>query len=120
MSVIRESRERLRRLEEARRVPPIADAAALPVTAPLRVTIKWDTPYSRTGKRYNGHIWTKAGAQGDAVQFRFLNDPGTDDLLEANDYVRAEPIDEWDDDNACWSGDDAKYWATLSPYGMVP
>lgn len=82
------------------------------------VVIKWDS--TRTGKRYNGHLWLDGGTQGDAVQFRFVNDVGTANLLDANDYVLAIKCPTWDEGNACWSGTDAKYWAILSPWAAVP
>jgi len=40
---------------------------------------------TRTGRRYSGHLWT--GTQGAAVQWVFLNEPGVDSLLAANDMV---------------------------------
>lgn len=77
--------------------------------------IKYDG--TRSDKRYTGHIWT--GEQGDLVEFRFLNDPGTDTLLNSSDYVMGIPCPDWDEDNEIWSGDYDKYLAILSPWSAL-
>jgi len=111
MAQQREAR-RPRREERILDVGGVGSSAASGGASDL-VVIKFDG--SRSGKRYTGHIVEDDGSQGDAVQFRFLNDPGSDDILDPNDYVFAVPIAAWDEDNACWSGDSDKYW-TRSPW----
>lgn len=52
------------------------------------VRIKRDST-ARSGKRYTGNILSDGGAVGQAVQFIVMNDPGTDDLLLADEHVLA-------------------------------
>ena len=101
-----------------RRVAEAGPAMMVPPASDTRVVIKYTG--TRDGKRYTGHIWTDAGEQGDAVQFRFLGDAGIDDLVDLNDHLFAWPIEEWDEDNAAWSGDSAKYWSVVGPDILDP
>lgn len=94
----------------------IGGAPGTAVTTTLAV-IKYDG--ERDGKRYTGHTRQDDGSLGDAVQFLFPNDSGDDDLLDADDHVLAIECPEWDANNACWSGDDDKYWAILSPWAAM-
>jgi len=118
MKLTEQSRETIRRIDETRRTTPTPDvvAAAVRSSAGL-VILKYDG--ERTGKRYTGHIREDDGPLGDAVQFRFPNDPGAGDLLDADDHVFAVECPAWDGGNSCWSGDDAKYWAILSPWAAM-
>ena len=95
------------------------EMVALGLSPDTRAVIRYDG--TRSTKRYTGHIWTDAGAQGAAVQFRFPNDPGVAALLDANNYVFAWPAPTWDTD-ASWGAVGtygAKYWAILSPWAAM-
>lgn len=75
---------------------------------------------TRTSKRYTGHLWT--GSQGAAIQWLFMNDPGIDSLIGANEYVEVFSAPTWLASDAAY-GDVStygqKYIARLSPWAAL-
>jgi len=57
---------------------------------------------SRNGKRYTGHIWT--GTQGAAIQwiFDWGNDPGTANIIGANEFVEVVKCPAWLESHAAF------------------
>lgn len=98
----------------------IIQVGGAPAAADRRVVISFDG--TRDGKQYTGHIRNDDGTLGEAVQFRFANDPGVATLLDVNvDHVFAWPAPTWDTD-ASWGPVGtfgAKYWAILSPWAAM-
>lgn len=72
---------------------------------------------SRTGACYTGHIKEDGGGVGAACRWKFPNDPGVENLLDANDYVMVWPAPGWD--TTGWSGSGEKYWAQLTPWAAM-
>jgi hypothetical protein len=84
---------------------------------------KWDvSPNGRDGNRYMGHLWNGDGTQGAAIQWVFLNDPGTDDIIAADEYVEVVKAPEWLAENAAFGAVATygeRYYARAPIWGVI-